>query len=138
MPKECLEHFKGSLMGTVFQRSALLSLLFCTFCSDMEPSFHRPGRVLASSYARGAATLTLECAPARASPNRDRRRIASLADEDQLAIERFDDGNTTGPGLDPRTFTAPSEESSTLFTFFRDGKAYASALYGRPRTSFAR
>ena len=25
----------------------------------------------------------------------------SLADEDQLAIERFDDGNTTGPGLAP-------------------------------------
>ena len=68
-------------------------------------------------------TLTLECAPARASPNRDRRRIPpavrhrgvtrnvirnvttifpSLADEDQLAIERFDDdGDTTGPGLGP-------------------------------------
>ena len=68
--------------------------------------------------ARG--TLTLECAPARASPNRDRRRIPSLADDDQLAVERFDDdGNTTGPGLAPVGY---SLHALHFLTLFRNGK----------------
>ena len=54
------------------------------------------------------------------SSNRDRRRIPSLADEDQLVIERFDDdGNTTGPGLAP---VGCSLHALHFLTLFRNGK----------------
>ena len=79
----------------------------------------------------------------RASPNRDRRRILpavrhrglpSLADDDQLAIERFDDdGNTTGPGLAPVGY---SLHALHFLTLFRNGKGLRVGVVGTAAHQF--